>query len=607
MQAQTGPGGVGNTTSNILWLDAGSGITVAAGAVASWADRSGNGNNATQGTANLKPQWHSNIFNGKPAVTFDNDPVAADHLRIPDNSTLEGMSGLSAFVVYQLATGTADAAPRGFFSKRNGVDDQEAYDWFVWNPSGSVVQNLDIDGTANRASGTVAISMDVPCINSFVFKGSSPTNSQNQVLYNGNTAVGNAAESSASVPNYTSDLYLGILRGHTGSGSNVTRFNGKMAELIMYNTALGVAQRTIVNNYLAAKYGIALASGDLYLQDNADNGEYDQDVAGIGQASALDRQTDSRGTGIVEIAGATDLGNDEFLLWGSDAGALGTFGVADRPAGVQGRWQRTWRVNEVKSSGAACDVGAIDISFDLTGQGAVSPSDLRLLVDVDKDGLFADETPISGAVWVTGNTYRFSGVTAIADGVRFTLGTVNASATPLPIQLLSFTATVDASRAVRLDWSTASEQHNDHFTVQRSTDASQWGNVGELPGAGNSSSVLRYTWTDPAPLVGTSYYRLQQTDDNGASTLSQSVVVQWAGDGRITVRPDPAHTHFSVGVEDAASWNVRLIDPRGSTVRVPLHAEGREIVVEVGSIAPGPYLLLLEREGERRSAHVQVN
>lgn len=159
--AQTGPGGVGNSSSNVLWLDANVGVTSVGGSISAWADRSGNGNNATQATLNLQPVLSTNVMNGYPAVTFDNDQVAPDQLKVPDNASLEGMSGLTGFAVHQLATGTASSVPRCFFSKRNGVDDNEAYDWFLWNSGTNVVQNLDVDKTNNRASSSATYTTGV--------------------------------------------------------------------------------------------------------------------------------------------------------------------------------------------------------------------------------------------------------------------------------------------------------------------------------------------------------------------------------------------------------------------------------------------------------------
>lgn len=91
---QSGPGGVGSQTSNVLWLDANYHVTVAAGAVSGWSDRSGNGNNATQTVAAQRPVLAGSIHNGYPAILFDNDQTNYDFLRVPDNSTLEGRTGL---------------------------------------------------------------------------------------------------------------------------------------------------------------------------------------------------------------------------------------------------------------------------------------------------------------------------------------------------------------------------------------------------------------------------------------------------------------------------------------------------------------------------------
>ena len=69
---QTGPGGVGNTTSNILWLKADAITTLNDNdPVAIWADDSGNSYNLTQGTTANQPTYQTNEINGKPIIRFD--------------------------------------------------------------------------------------------------------------------------------------------------------------------------------------------------------------------------------------------------------------------------------------------------------------------------------------------------------------------------------------------------------------------------------------------------------------------------------------------------------------------------------------------------------
>ena len=61
-----------SSISTALWLDANdsSTITIATG-VSTWADKSGNGKNATQGTAANQPTYSSTGFNSKPTIQFD--------------------------------------------------------------------------------------------------------------------------------------------------------------------------------------------------------------------------------------------------------------------------------------------------------------------------------------------------------------------------------------------------------------------------------------------------------------------------------------------------------------------------------------------------------
>jgi hypothetical protein len=403
-------------------------------------------------------------------------------------------------------------------------------------------------------------------------------------------------------------VYDNTLRSWTdvGVGQQASEpWNGDIAEVILFKSFLGSAQRIIVDNYLAAKYGLLLSSNDLYVQDNPANGDYDHDVAGIGRISASNLQTDSRGSGIVEISGATGLDNNEFLFWGHDDGVLGTFGVGDMPSGIQGRWGRIWRVSEVTTGGTATDVGNIDITFDLSGQGAVTPSNLRLLIDTDGDGLFSDEAPVGGAAWVSGNLYRFVGVSQITNGARFTLATTNSTVTPLPIELLSFSATIGADRTVHLHWMTGSEQNNDHFTVQRSADLAAWTDVGEVPGAGNSSSTRSYSLIDATPLGGISYYQLQQTDIDGSTTVSDRIVVQFPEGHRLAVHPNPAHGELNVGNLSSvcSAW---LVDLTGTRVSTPVQLDSGHTTMPIPDIAPGNYVLVIDDGITRSTAQVAL-
>ena len=89
----------------------------------------------------------------------------------------------------------------------------------------------------------------------------------------------------------------------------------------------------------------------------------------------------------------------------------------------------------------------------------------------------------------------------------------------LPIELLLFDASAQ-QRTALLQWKTASELNNHFFTLERSLDGHAWEEIGEVLGAGNSTTTLAYDFVDDNPYYPLSYYRLKQTDFDGASAYS---------------------------------------------------------------------------------------
>ncbi len=94
----------------------------------------------------------------------------------------------------------------------------------------------------------------------------------------------------------------------------------------------------------------------------------------------------------------------------------------------------------------------------------------------------------------------------------------------LPIQLLSFTGQC-ANKSIDLDWSTATETDNDYFTIERSENATDWRVIGTVNGAGNSSTIQKYSFTADQTNKDISYFRLKQTDFDGKFIYSNIVQV----------------------------------------------------------------------------------
>lgn len=98
----------------------------------------------------------------------------------------------------------------------------------------------------------------------------------------------------------------------------------------------------------------------------------------------------------------------------------------------------------------------------------------------------------------------------------------------LPITLVDLKA-VPGEDHVMLLWTTASEQNNKEFIVERSADGTTFNDIGVIPGAGTSLAPLDYAYKDDAPVSGIGYYRLRQIDHDGSWTWSDVVVAGPAG------------------------------------------------------------------------------
>lgn len=145
----------------------------------------------------------------------------------------------------------------------------------------------------------------------------------------------------------------------------------------------------------------------------------------------------------------------------------------------------------------------------------------------------------SGSIITNGYVSTFS---------PFTFGS-NDGGEALPVALLSFNAN-PANNAVLTQWTTQTEINNAYFTVERSADGQNFEAVGTVKGAGNSSALRNYEYTDEEPLKGTSYYRLRQTDYNGNSTLSDVVPVSFVVNGSMTVYPNPATSEVFISIRN---------------------------------------------------------
>jgi hypothetical protein len=161
-----------------------------------------------------------------------------------------------------------------------------------------------------------------------------------------------------------------------------------------------------------------------------------------------------------------------------------------------------------------------------------------------------------------------------------------------------------------LEWATATEHNNAFFTVERSADGRTFEDLTTLPGAGNSQQMLVYRSIDEQPLQGLSYYRLRQTDYDGASTFSDIVsILRTADEGDISVFPVPSpDRRFTLRWPvDYDVRRVTLVDATGSTWLLQPVIDASQTTLDLTHLPAGVYFALLQSPRQQRWVKIILN
>ena len=180
---------------------------------------------------------------------------------------------------------------------------------------------------------------------------------------------------------------------------------------------------------------------------------------------------------------------------------------------------------------------------------------------------------------------------------------------PLPIELISFTATLE-DRAVVLSWKTASELNNDYFTIERSWDGLRFDSLVSVAGAGTSNVKKEYSAVDGHPYGGLSYYRLKQTDYDGATSYSNVIAVR-RPESVWSVYPNPNNgTSVHLQVPEGQSHKpvqVTITDTQGSTLfqhTYTVEPKGDITLDLTQSLRSGVYMLVYRGRRDQTSEKI---
>lgn len=608
------PGGISATL--MVWLDATSGTEEAASddaedgdAMLNWLDKSVAGNDVTQSTASNKPIWRNSgadLVNYNPIVEFDgsNDYMA-------DATGVMGASTFNDLNVYYIGR-TNTVQDSWLFREVTNIDKYSVH--LPWSDN-NVYWDTGYNYGDYRLSGAWGGTTGQAYLWDFLY---STTSGQTlsatkqaiirdgQVIHSDNTATANTGDNNA--------FSVG------GRGDGTQSMHADIAELILIADPVSSTDHNKIESYMALKYGITIDNTDggtdgdyidsdaTTIWDASDGSSFHNDVIGIGRDNSsglLQKQSTSPDDSVKIYVGTlaasnsansgTITNNNSFVVIGHNDG-INNGDVTEKPAGIYSKLGREWKITNTNFS------DSYTIVFEWKEEGAFDINDIRFLVDSDGD--FSDATILSSSdgLTFTEGSVIISGITTSMipmNSTKYITFASASSATPLPVELLSFEVYAEERKAV-LNWITASEVNNDFFIIQNSTDAVSWHDLDSTNGRGTTNEYSSYKYIHTDPVDGINYYRLKQVDYDGTYSYSDLKFIELTPKPKLNLFPNPINSNQTVTFTSSPNFDgeIKIYNSVGSCVRII--SGQNELLID---LIPGIYFVEFDNEVQKLLIH----
>jgi hypothetical protein len=237
------------------------------------------------------------------------------------------------------------------------------------------------------------------------------------------------------------------------------------------------------------------------------------------------------------------------------------------------------------------------------GSGITNPGDVKIFKNNDPCGsnmaANVNTVPMDFTTEAFGpNAYVLQGT--ISSFSTFYFGS-NALIT-LPVNLLTFTGSLQADNTALLKWETTNEINTSEFIVERSLDGHSFQPIGTVVAVGNSGTNNKYSFIDYNASRQSSsviYYHLKMVDKDGSYTFSDIVTITLpVTTSRVSLYPNPAAHEVNVTITTAIDGKIKwqLIDNTGRTVSqssVVVKRGNNNVVINLNRLSSGTYFLIV--------------
>jgi hypothetical protein len=224
-----------------------SGVSVDNTGVSSWTDSSPSGKNATNATSGSQPAYKTNRINGYPCVRFDG---TNDYLQITSASFT---SGSTIFLVCS-ASSAVLSGNNGMLCAATTGNDYDTGDSFILTTGYISANNPSGWNTGWRGIGTTNVTTAFRNWYYWTYQVSVSGSNVTQVSRKSGTQIETKTGAASGNCSPTKIMIGGrVTAGAIGTDGF---YNGDIAEILIYNTDIGSANITLVEDYLSRKYAL---------------------------------------------------------------------------------------------------------------------------------------------------------------------------------------------------------------------------------------------------------------------------------------------------------------------------------------------------------------
>lgn len=156
------------------------------------------------------------------------------------------------------------------------------------------------------------------------------------------------------------------------------------------------------------------------------------------------------------------------------------------------------------------------------------------------------------------------------------------------------------NKQVVVNFTTNLESNTDYFAIERAGANMQFKQIGKLSAAGNSSTPTNYSFTDPAPLKGTSFYRLVLINKDGMPDIFEiKKIVNREFGVSFSLSPVPSHKsiQLSFELEESQQLNFAIRDINGRLLKswsANFSSGNASFPINIEALTPGVYYLAVQ-------------